>query len=57
MVDKLLAFISMTCLIGFVGILVYFVAEPDLTIVSVIVVLMALYDFFFHNRSKKMPEG
>lgn len=58
MVDKLLALISMACLVGFVGILAYFVAEPDLTIVCVLVVLMALYDFFIHNRSKnKMFEG
>ena len=53
MIDKLLAVISMACLAGFIGILVYFVGEVDLGIVCVLVVLMAFYDFFFHNRRRR----
>jgi hypothetical protein len=58
MIDKLLALLSIACLIGFIGILVFFVGEPDLAIVCTLVVLMALYDFFLHNRSKnKTPKA
>lgn len=52
MLDKLLAAISIMCLAGFVGILIYYVAEPDLTIVCVVVVLMGAFDFYLLTRSK-----
>ena len=52
MLDKILALISICCFIGFVGILIYYVTEPDLTIICVAVVLMAVFDFFLLNRSK-----
>jgi hypothetical protein len=55
MLDKFLALLSIACLLGFVGILVYFVGELDLTIVCLVVALMALYDFFVHNRSRRNP--
>lgn len=52
MLDKFLALISIACFAGFVGILVYYVTEPDLTIICVAVVAMALIDFFLLTRGK-----
>ena len=52
MLDKLLALMSVACFTGFVGILVYYVREPDLTIICAAVVLMALFDFFLLTRKK-----
>lgn len=52
MLDKLLALISIACFTGFVGILIYYVTEPDLTIICVSVVAMAIFDFFLLTREK-----
>ncbi|MGI9498713.1 MAG: hypothetical protein ACR2P3_01640 [Geminicoccaceae bacterium] len=52
MLDKSLALISILCFAGFVGILIYYVTEPDLTIICVGVVLMAFFDFFLLTRVK-----
>ena len=52
MLDKLLALISIACFAGFVGVLVYYVKEPDLTIICVAVVAMALLDFLLLTRKK-----
>jgi hypothetical protein len=52
MFDKLLALISVASLIGFIGILIYFVAEPDLTIICMIVLVMAVFDFYLLTKSK-----
>ena len=52
MLDKILAVTSLLCLIGFVAILVYYVREPDLTIVIVIVMVMAIYDFYLLTKPK-----
>ena len=62
MLDRLLALISIGCFAGFVGILIYYVTEPDLTIICVAVVLMAVFDFFLLTRDKpkadtKPPES
>ena len=52
MLDKLLALISIICFASFVGILVFYVREPDLTIICVAVVAMALFDFFLLTKKK-----
>ncbi len=52
MLDKLLALISISSLAGFVGILIYYVAEPDLAIVGIAVVLMGAFDFYLLTKSK-----
>lgn len=62
MLDRLLALLSIACFVGFVGILIYYVTEPDLTIICVAVILMAVYDFFLLTRAKpkadtKPPES
>ncbi|MGI9419780.1 MAG: hypothetical protein ACR2RA_18295 [Geminicoccaceae bacterium] len=57
MLDKLLALISIICFAGFVGILVFYVREPDLTIICVAVVLMAVADFFLLTRKKSEADS
>jgi hypothetical protein len=44
--DKVLAVLSLGCLIGFMSFVVYYVAEPNLTIITVLVLCMAAYDFY-----------
>ena len=46
MFDKVLAVLSVACLIGFMGIIIWFVPDPDLVIVTIIVLAMAVYDFY-----------
>ena len=44
--DKILAVLSMALLIAFLGILVWWVREPDLITVVVLVCGLAIYDFY-----------
>jgi hypothetical protein len=53
MLDKVLATLSLGCLIGFMAFVVYYIAEPDLTIVTVVVLAMAIYDFYRLNTTDK----
>ena len=46
MLDKVLAIVSLGFLVAFMGIVIWFVAVPDLTIITVAVLLMAGYDFY-----------
>ncbi len=46
MMDKIFAAFSLIMLFAFVGVVLGFVAEVDLTIVVVIVLLMATFDFW-----------
>lgn len=46
MADKILALLSLSLLIAFVGIVVVYVGELDLTIIAVVVLLMVVYDFW-----------
>jgi hypothetical protein len=50
--DRILAVVSMAALIAFLGILVFFVNRLDLTIVVVVVVIMAGYDFYRELRDR-----
>ena len=45
-IDKILAVLSLLLFVAFLGILVWWVKEPDLIIVVVVVTVMALYDFW-----------
>ena len=57
LIDKALAILAMLLVIAFLGILVWWVQEPDLIIVVVIVIVMAIYDFWLgagHGESIKM---
>jgi hypothetical protein len=51
--DKFLAVFSLGGLIAFMAIAIYYIAEPDLTIVTVVVLLMAAYDFYRLNTTDK----
>lgn len=55
MLDKVLATIALASLIVFIGVLITYIDEIDLTIVSVVVLIMAAYDFFLLNRSQPKP--
>jgi ABC-type antimicrobial peptide transport system permease subunit len=57
MLDKVLATIALASLIVFVGVLITYIDEIDLTIVSVVVLIMAAYDFFLLNRARPKPEN
>lgn len=46
MVDKLIAALALAFLAAFIGIIVWFVPDLDLIIVSVIAVAMGAYDFY-----------
>lgn len=52
MLDKLLASISMIALILFLGIIIWFVREPDLTLIIVIPVGIAIYGVWTSFRTK-----
>ena len=57
LIDKALATLSMLLVIAFLGILVWWVQEPDLIIVVVVVTAMAIYDFWLgagHGESISM---
>jgi|GEM_PF-897672 len=46
MMDKIFAVFSLVILFAFVGVVIGFVAEWDLAIVVIVVLLMATYDFW-----------
>ena len=46
MLDKILVLISMISLIAFLGVVIGFVAEPDLVIVTMLMVALASHDFW-----------
>ncbi len=46
MTDKIIAVASLLGLIAFMGVVVWFVNEPDLWIVVIVVLVMASYDFW-----------
>ena len=46
MVDKVLGVAAILALIGFMGVLVIFVPDLDLILVTVVVTAMAAYDFY-----------
>ena len=57
MADKLVAVASLVGLIAFMGVVVWFVNEPDLWIVVIIVLVMASYDFWLTLRRSNKGTG
>ena len=51
--DRLLAALALLGLAAFLGVIAWFVREPDLITVFVIVILMAFYDFFIHGTRRR----
>ncbi|HZA66109.1 MAG TPA: hypothetical protein VE592_04115 [Geminicoccaceae bacterium] len=56
MLDKALAVIAIASLIAFVGVLISYIEEIDLIVVSVVVLIMAAYDFYLLNTAKPEAE-
>lgn len=56
MLDRILAVLSLLALMLFLSVVVRFVAEPALWVVVLIVVLMAVYDFW-RAVGPKAPNG
>lgn len=44
--DRILAVVSIALFVGFMGIVAYFVREPELWVIFVVVALLAIYDFW-----------
>ena len=57
MLDRTLAIFSLLALVAFMGIVTWFVNEPDLWIVVLIVLAMAGYDFWRTLRPRKGPKS
>ena len=53
MLDKVLAIVAILTLFAFVGVVVWFVPEPDLMIITVIVLVMPVFDFYLMTFRKK----
>ncbi|MCG8354258.1 MAG: hypothetical protein MI920_01680 [Kiloniellales bacterium] len=56
MADKILAIFSLGGLVAFMGVVVWFINEPDLWIVTLLVLAMAAYDFWITLRAPKNGE-
>ena len=46
MLDKILVLVAMVALVAFLGVVIGFVAEPDLIIVTTLIVALAMHDFW-----------
>lgn len=58
MLDRFLAVISLASLVAFVSVLIWYIAEPDLTIITIAVLLLAAIDFYlltFRSPSRDEP--
>lgn len=55
--DRIFAGIALLCLFGFTGILVWSVPEVDLTIVVLLVLGMAVYEFWTSLRQSNNNNG
>ena len=52
---KIIALLALACLVAFTGIVLAFVSEPDLIIITVVVLMMAAYDFYL--QIFRAPKG
>jgi len=55
--DKALAALSIACLLAFVAVLIGFIGEIDLAIVTLAVVILAAVDFYLLTRSGSKTDG
>ncbi|MGD9867672.1 MAG: hypothetical protein AB7U38_06715 [Hyphomicrobiales bacterium] len=55
MQDKILIVVAMGALILFCGIVIFFVAEPDLIVITTLVLFMAVYDFWVSVFRRARP--
>lgn len=57
MLDKILGVVAIIALIGFMSVLVIFVPDFDLILVTVVVTVMAAYDFYINLFKPKNGNG
>lgn len=57
MLDRFLAAISIAFLIAFMGVLVVYIGETALTVITVVVLLMAIADFYLLTRRRAEPDA
>lgn len=57
MVDKLLVLLSMIALAVFCGVMLVWVAEPDLIVVTAFVLALAFHDFWISVFRKEKPSA
>ncbi len=59
MSDRILAFVALLTLIAFLAVVPIFVPDPDLIVVTVFVVALAVWDFLptLKPGSKSEPDG
>lgn len=55
--DRLLAVISLASLVAFVSVLIWYIAEPDLTIITITVLIMAAIDFYLLTVKSQSDQG
>lgn len=55
--DRLLAVLSLASLVAFVSVLIWYIAEPDLTIITIAVLIMAAIDFYLLTVKSSSDEG
>lgn len=57
MLDKFLATLSILSLVAFMGVVAVYVNEPDLWIIIIVVLIMAIYDFFLQIRRESQKQN
>jgi Flp pilus assembly protein TadB len=57
MLDRILAILSISMLVAFMLVVAVYVNEPDLWIVIIIVLTMAVFDFWSGLRRKRNNSG
>lgn len=55
--DRFLAAVSLASLAAFVGVLVWYIAEPDLIIITVAVLILAAIDFHDLTAGSQSDQG
>ncbi len=63
MLDKVLVLVAMVALVAFLGVVIGFVAEPDLIVVTTLIIALAMHDFWISvfkkgadtSKTEEMP--
>lgn len=55
--DRILAVLSLASLAAFVSVLIWYIAEIDLTIITIAVLIMAALDFYLLTVRSQSDEG
>ena len=55
--DRIIATVAIAVLIAFMGVMIWFVARPNLIVITAIVLAMAIYDFWIQLFRRRSREG